>query len=100
MFVEIGGDAKLYGELNILTDDLVGLAYGDIFRLMDIGGRRIGRFVGLGEGEIVGEGFGYDLVLSYVGGDGNDIVVTAVPEPSGLFLIFVAGAFGFVGRRG
>jgi len=25
---------------------------------------------------------GYDFTLSYTGGDGNDLVLTAVPEPS------------------
>jgi MYXO-CTERM domain-containing protein len=35
--------------------------------------------------------------ISYVGGDGNDVVLTVVPEPSGLAVIALAALL--LGRR-
>ncbi len=41
----------------------------------------IGRFANVREGGIVADTGTVRLVLSYVGGDGNDVVLTAVPAP-------------------
>jgi hypothetical protein len=40
-----------------------------------------GQFAGLGEGAVF-EASGREFSISYVGGDGNDVVVTALEEPS------------------
>ncbi len=41
----------------------------------------IGRFANVREGGVVAEAGNVRLVLSYAGGDGNDVVLTAVPAP-------------------
>ena len=41
---------------------------------------------------------GVPLSISYIGGDGNDVVLTAIPEPGGAFVVFV-GALGLLRRR-
>ena len=47
-----------------------------------------GTFANVAQGSIVNSG-GYSFVASYVGGDGNDFTLTAVPEPS----TYVGGGF-------
>ena len=47
------------------------------FEIVDVFGGSVGQFSGLPEGSIVGEFNGLDLVISYQGGDGNDIVLTS-----------------------
>lgn len=67
-------------------------APGQQFTLVDFTGPGpiTGAFAGLGEGAILSAG-GMQFLLSYVGGTGNDVTVTAVPEPSTIFLISLAG---------
>lgn len=56
----------------------------------------VGAFAGLPEGSIWTGSFGestYRFLVSYAGGDGNDFVLTSVPEPAAWFLA-VIGIFG------
>jgi len=61
-----------------------------------------GTFAGLAEGAAVSIGGGQTGTISYLGGDGNDIVlnlfVTAVPEPSAVIFTSL-GLIGLVVRR-
>lgn len=61
-----------------------------------------GEFAGLAEGASISIGGGLTGTISYVGGDGNDIVInlftTAVPEPSAV-LIASLGMLGLMTRR-
>jgi hypothetical protein len=60
-------------------------------------GAAIRPFVGLAEGAIASSG-PYQFRVSYVGGDGNDVTLTVVPEPAALLLVTV-GTTVLVTRR-
>ncbi|MEN6496181.1 MAG: autotransporter-associated beta strand repeat-containing protein, partial [Thermoguttaceae bacterium] len=62
---------------------------GDRFTIIDNDGveRVTGDFAGLNEGSLFSTPFGsQQFLITYLGGDGNDVVLTAVPEPSSLVL--------------
>jgi hypothetical protein len=48
-----------------------------------------GLFAGLVEGSVIASN-GVPLAISYSGGDGNDVVLTVVPEPTVLFPAAIA----------
>jgi hypothetical protein len=84
----IAGDATLAGTLDVsLVDDFT-LSLGDSFEIIDITGARSGTFNGLAEGATVGNFTGHDLLISYAGGDGNDVA---------LFVPGLPGDFNFDG---
>ena len=61
-----------------------------------------GIFAGLPEGGYVIRGIGggpNDLQISYVGGDGNDVALTTVPEPTTLSLLGLGALAAFLRRR-
>lgn len=63
-----------------------------------------GTFDALAEGTwfpAAGEGFDSTFAITYLGGDGNDVVLTAVPEPLtlGALAMAMAGLGGYVRRR-
>ena len=97
----VGYDSVLVGAgtINISNSLLsVSLGYtpnvGDQFDIVTnaTGNAVLGEFAGLGEGSIFNVS-GTDLQITYLGGTGNDIVLTVVPEPSTLALIM----FGLLG---
>ncbi|MDY0166588.1 MAG: autotransporter-associated beta strand repeat-containing protein [Thermoguttaceae bacterium] len=65
---------------------------GDLFTIIDNAGAGavIGSFAGLDEGTkfwVDFSGGSQEFLISYLGGDGNNVVLKAVPEPSSLFLL-------------
>ncbi len=102
-FITINGKTVIDGYLRILTDDLEHLNLNDEFVLFHIsgteGGERSaaqqsatepvidGEFINILESEVIGTINGLDLVFTYHGGDGNDISVYAIPEPTTLFTL-------------
>ena len=73
------------------------------FLVADGGGTQSGFFSGLDEGGIVvANNNGFDLLLSYVGGDGNDLrlytAISTVPEPGTLGLVGCL-TMGYFARR-
>lgn len=93
-----------YATLTCTTADLGGtldleLYYGftpvvgQSFKIIDVGETLTGRFTDLREGAMA-EAFGdVGLFISYAGGDGNDVVLTAavVPEPAAMGVLSLAG---------
>jgi autotransporter-associated beta strand protein len=72
---------------------------GTMFKVInnDLTDSVVGIFNGLAEGAtftVNGQAFS----ISYIGGDGNDVVVTAVPEP-GTWALLLAGSAALIARR-
>lgn len=86
----ITGDVALDGVLSVRLLDGFRPRFGDTFTILDVGGSLNGVFDGLVEGSLVGHMDGVDLFITYVGGDGNNVVLTAVPEPTIAGLIVTA----------
>jgi hypothetical protein len=55
---------------------------GDTVTLFSVAGTLTGTFASMTEGSVVGTGEGKDLLISYAGGDGNDIVLTVAESTS------------------
>jgi len=58
-----------------------------------------GTFLGLPEGARIFPGEPYGFWITYHGGDGNDIALRAVPEPTTLTLLGLGGLAGLIRRR-
>lgn len=77
----IGETVNLNGNLQIAQYYGFVPTLGQQFDIIKSTRSTTGQFTGLGEGAIAGNVGGLDLRISYVGGDGDDVVLTAVPEP-------------------
>ncbi|MCI0335305.1 MAG: autotransporter-associated beta strand repeat-containing protein [Planctomycetes bacterium] len=84
----IAGSASLAGILNVSLINDFTLSLGDSFEIADISGALNGTFFGLAEGATVGNFGGRDLLITYAGGDGNDVA---------LFVPGLPGDFNFDG---
>ena len=77
-------------------------AFGETFLIMD-NQYNIGfpGFAGLAHNSIVTASNGAKFRISYTGGNGNDVVLTAVPEPAGTVLVLATMAMvcGFRSAR-
>lgn len=85
--LEISGDATILGTLLLELESGFTLAEGDEFEIIDLAGTLTGQFAGLDEGAQIDLGTGLPLQISYFGGDGNDVVLTAIPEPNAIVLV-------------
>jgi hypothetical protein len=76
----VANDVTLGGILDVSLIDLFTLSPGQSFEIIDVGGSSEGKFLGLDEGGLVSQLDGINLLITYVGGDGNDVIlVTALP---------------------
>ncbi|WP_145057316.1 hypothetical protein [Adhaeretor mobilis] len=86
----VQGDATLDGMLDVSLLSGFTPLVGQQFEILDVGGALSGQFLGMDEGAVAGTFGQTDLRISYAGGDGNDVVLTAtstgVPEPGTLLL--------------
>lgn len=57
-----------------------------------------GTFLGLDEGATFVED-GTEFQISYLGGDGHDVLITAIPEPASVILLLLAGSAYWIRRR-
>lgn len=95
----VTGDVSLAGELTLAGAYVPSAS--DAFILIDNQGANAvsGAFTGLAEGATVTFN-GIDLTLSYMGGDGNDVVLSGpVPEPTTLALLAGLGLAGVASLR-
>ena len=72
----VTGDATLAGTLDVsvLSPFLIP---GQAFEIIDVAGALAGTFAGLSEGGLVGNFSGTNLIITYAGGDGNDVTLLA-----------------------
>lgn len=77
----ITDNADLGGTLNVALYYGFTPSSGQTFEIIDVGTRSINEFDGLSEGALVQVFGNVGLYISYVGGDGNDVVLTAVEMP-------------------
>ena len=94
-------------EGNLMLDGLLVLEWeaappwltaGQTLKIIDVTGISEGRFDGLAEGALVDVLEGVRLHITYLGGDGNDVELYAVPEPGALAML-VLSALALSGRR-
>ena len=84
------GDVSLDGILDVSIDDGFDLSADIEFLILDVGGVQSGSFIGFSQGDIVLSDNGFNLRIDYLGGDGNDVVLSTgavVPEPGTLGLM-------------
>jgi len=92
----VTGDVSLAGDLTLALGFTPG--FGDMFTIIDNQGSNpvSGMF---SQGTSITEG-GFGFGINYAGGDGNDVVLTVVPEPAGLALLAMVTLLGILpGRR-
>ena len=95
----VAGNVRLDGFLSLTVDPAFSPAFDDSFEIIDVGGSLLGQFIGLDQGAIVGTFDGVPLAIDYAGGDGNDVVISAVPEMNFVALLGTALAIGHQTRR-
>ena len=102
-WIDVSGTANLGGTLNLQL--ISGFELDDLysFTIINVQGLLNGTFDGLQEGALV-ENFGdFDMFITYIGGDGNDVTLyssqVAVPTPSSAMLLLSVSAILGVARR-
>jgi T5SS/PEP-CTERM-associated repeat protein len=75
--IDVGQDARLRGILDVDMAEGATLTPGDQFTLIDIGGTRTS-VLNRPEASLLGTFNGVNLYLTYLGGDGNDVVAYAL----------------------
>lgn len=90
----VTGNLELAGDLVVTEIDGFQLGTNMEFLIARVDGNLLGQFSGLAEGDLVGDFHGTDLWISYLGGDGNDIVLfTSIPEPGTGLIGLIGGLF-------
>ena len=69
------------------------------FNILRVGGTLTGQYDGLDEGSLVGNFSGQDLFITYAGGDGNDVTLFTVPEPTTVLIWSMLAGLGLAVRR-
>jgi hypothetical protein len=95
--ITVAGELELDGGLSVTLLGGFLLEAGDEFLILTAGSSS-GTFAGLGEGATVGSFSGVDLQITYAGGDGNDVALFVVPEPTAGLLL--AAGLPLMLRRG
>jgi len=78
--LDVLGDVTLGGTLDVSLLNPFTLSAGQSFEIIDVGGTLSGTFLDLAEGGLVGEFNGFNLLITYTAGDGNDVaLLSALP---------------------
>ncbi len=96
--IAVVGNLNINGTLDVELINGFQLSFNNEFLIAEIDGNLSGMFTGLGEGDTLATLTGERLRISYQGGDGNDISLTAVPEPSHLLFVSLM-MLGMCNRR-
>ena len=100
--IDVTGDVFLNdglgaGSTAALNIDLSAGDPGGNLLLFDVGGNITGQFTGLAEGALVPGSNGRTITYNYLGA-GDIALISAIPEPSSLALLMIAG-YGLLRRR-
>ncbi len=96
----VQGDLALDGLLTVDLIDGFQLLANQEFIIAAVGGDLSGQFLGLNDGDLVGNFGGRDLFISYSAGIGTSVsLFTAVPEPGASGLLAVVGIGCLLRRR-
>jgi len=76
--IDVLDEATLAGTLQVAMSQSASLTPADAFTLIDIAGTRTGSFDNHDESSLLGTFDGVNLYLTYLGGDGNDVVAYAL----------------------
>ena len=87
------------GLLNVELLDGFKLERGNRFDFLRVGGTLTGQYDGLGEGGLVGNFGGEELFITYAGGDGNDVTLFPVPEPTTMLSWPILAGLAIMMRR-
>jgi len=100
--LQLARDLTIAGALDVALVGSFELLAGQEFVIATIDQQRFGGFVGLGEGDLVGNFGGHDLFISYMAGDGNDIAlsVAGIPEPGCCCVIVCLSGAILLRRKG
>ena len=73
--LQVAGNATLEGSLDVSIDAEADVKAGDTFVIVEIDGAASGAFDGLDEGAVLERRGDVNLVITYQGGDGNDVAL-------------------------
>jgi len=79
-WIDATGDVTLAGGIDVQLIDGFTLSFQQEFEIVNVGGTLSGGFVGLAEESVVTVLGGMPVLISYQGGDGNDIVLYTPSE--------------------
>lgn len=98
--IRVAGDLALAGDLEVRVAAGVSFSQGDAFPIIAVDGASAGAFDGYAEGDYFDTLGGQELYLTYSGGDGNDVVLYTLPEPSTAAALAIGAlSLGVASRR-
>lgn len=93
-------DLTIDGTLDVQLWNGFALTDGMMFEIFGVNGTSVGQFMGLSEGDLVGNFGGTDLFITYQAGSGNNVALytSAVPEPGAIAFWLCLGTVASLGR--
>ena len=100
--LHIEGDLDIDGSLSLQTIDGFQFSSEQEMTILSVDGNSTGMFDGLPEGAVVDTIDGFDLIISYVGGSGNDVTIRSqtIEEPCDAEIGIINGDLVIIGTQG